>query len=71
MNFVKCHRSPIVFRHLQQNQEGRWELAFAGSKKTEFTPDKLVRDQEGYLLYEVSFGEIVDLPATFDTDLAL
>ena len=68
MNFVRCHRFPIVFRHLTAQNE----LLFAGTQKTTFDPAKLVQDEEGYLLYEVSCGELqTGNYGSFDTELAL
>lgn len=67
MNFVKCHRYPVVFRHL----DAQGMMPFAGTKLEAFNPVKLARDEEGFLFHEVTVNEKLKTYGGFDTDLAM
>ena len=73
-NFVKVFGAPIVFRHMELDEESSGSnqkhlMRYAGTKVETFDPAKLFIDEDGLLLHEIESHEHVRI-GSFDTNLA-
>ena len=69
-NFVKVFGAPIVFRHMELDEEtGKYMMRYAGSKAEVFDPSRLYVDEDGLLLHDIDSHEHLTV-GSFDTNLA-
>ena len=69
-NFVKVFGAPIVFRHMEKNDEDdSYMMNYAGTMSEVFDPKKLFMNKDGLLLHEIESHKSLKV-GSFDTNLA-